>query len=295
MLLNTSAYLGANPVPQSQIALFYEGFVGLLAADIGHPNSPDLALFLQAYALVSSRAFWIDNFRGLSLVPIADVFNHASDNDVSLQTDDQVCRQCGRFASCAHRILLQDTSDADAIDVVEMICVRPRLAEPSASTEVFNIYGQLSNSFLLTNYGFRLDDNEDDRLHWWKAEECVRQALSMDASTAKQVCLDWRRQLQPVDYKTPDHELLYIDADGIASLHLESLLAIAAKAARTQHTSQELLRKLCEARLDSMYKPNYELAKLADIAYVSRLLVHYANCADFATSYRLKIFPAICN
>lgn len=41
--------------------------------------------FRRAYALVSSRAFWVDAFHGLALVPIADAFNHSEENHVHLE------------------------------------------------------------------------------------------------------------------------------------------------------------------------------------------------------------------
>jgi hypothetical protein len=41
--------------------------------------------FRHAYALVSSRAFWVDAFHGLALVPVADAFNHSENNHVHLE------------------------------------------------------------------------------------------------------------------------------------------------------------------------------------------------------------------
>lgn len=41
--------------------------------------------FIHAYTLVSSRAFLVDAYHGLAMVPIADAFNHAADNHVHLE------------------------------------------------------------------------------------------------------------------------------------------------------------------------------------------------------------------
>jgi len=41
--------------------------------------------FLHAYSLVSSRAFMVDAYHGLAMVPIADAFNHAQDHHVHLE------------------------------------------------------------------------------------------------------------------------------------------------------------------------------------------------------------------
>jgi hypothetical protein len=41
--------------------------------------------FRRGYALVSSRAFWVDAFHGLALVPVADAFNHSEKNHVHLE------------------------------------------------------------------------------------------------------------------------------------------------------------------------------------------------------------------
>ncbi|KAF8327285.1 uncharacterized protein EI90DRAFT_1839856 [Cantharellus anzutake] len=43
--------------------------------------------FCYAFSMVSSRAFRVDNYHTLALVPIADAFNHAEENTVHLETD----------------------------------------------------------------------------------------------------------------------------------------------------------------------------------------------------------------
>src|SRR5271169_4163594 len=60
------------------------------------------AMFRRAYTLVSSRAFWVDAYHGLALVPVADAFNHTEEHHVHLETDWEVCRICGALNSCPH-------------------------------------------------------------------------------------------------------------------------------------------------------------------------------------------------
>ncbi|KAJ6583914.1 hypothetical protein DFH09DRAFT_1143797 [Mycena vulgaris] len=128
---------------------------------------PSSANFYLAYALVSSRAFLVDSYHGLSMVPIADAFNHAQENHVHLESDFDVCPECGSLQRCVH----DDATDPDprstisenADNFYEM--VSNRAIPPHA--EVFNTYGEtLSNAELLVQYGFILDGNENDRLTW---------------------------------------------------------------------------------------------------------------------------------
>ncbi|PCH39517.1 SET domain-containing protein [Wolfiporia cocos MD-104 SS10] len=130
--------------------------------------SSTLGSFLHAYSLVSSRAFLVDAYHGLSMVPIADAFNHASDNHVHLESDFDVCPICGDLAECSH-----DRGDASNarrphepqsrttanMDTVDMCTNR---AVP-VHAEVFNTYGsRLGNAALLARYGFALDENGYD-------------------------------------------------------------------------------------------------------------------------------------
>ncbi|KAI6149717.1 hypothetical protein BKA82DRAFT_399846 [Pisolithus tinctorius] len=127
--------------------------------------------FCHAYSLVSSRAFWVDAFHGLSMVPIADVFNHVNENHVHMESNFDVCVECGSFVECKHdrdgedrlaaRVPHSATSmplQGDEIDYLEMRTIR---SVPPHS-EVFNTYGSLSNATLLTRYGFMLPENEFD-------------------------------------------------------------------------------------------------------------------------------------
>ncbi|EIW79184.1 hypothetical protein CONPUDRAFT_145299 [Coniophora puteana RWD-64-598 SS2] len=177
-------------------------------------------LFYYAYSLVSSRAFWVDSFHGLAMVPVADAgyarwlfgripagegraahrphsnltrarlfgdaialreaFNHTVDNQVHLESDYDVCVECGSLVECQHdreehinepsRELSgsadraayppfrMEITSSEAEDVMEMHSVLPI----PPNSEVFNTYGSLPNATLLARYGFVLDGNDLD-------------------------------------------------------------------------------------------------------------------------------------
>ncbi|KAJ6504744.1 hypothetical protein C8R47DRAFT_157139 [Mycena vitilis] len=128
---------------------------------------PSLREFYHAYSLVSSRAFLVDSYHGLSMVPVADAFNHAQDNHVHLESDFDVCPECGSLHRCGHddtgEPVARSTIPDDADDFYEM--VSNRTIPPNS--EAFNTYGEtLSNAELLVQYGFILDDNDNDHLTW---------------------------------------------------------------------------------------------------------------------------------
>ncbi|KAJ7696672.1 hypothetical protein B0H17DRAFT_389662 [Mycena rosella] len=128
---------------------------------------PSLSEFYLAYALVSSRAFLVDSYHGLAMVPIADAFNHTQENHVHLESDFDVCPECGSLHRCVHDDTTESEARAtipeDADDFYEMVA---NMSIPP-HTEVFNTYGEtLSNAELLVQYGFILDGNENDRLTW---------------------------------------------------------------------------------------------------------------------------------
>ncbi|KAF7348189.1 SET domain-containing protein [Mycena sanguinolenta] len=129
--------------------------------------TPSLQDFYHAYALVASRSFLVDSYHGLAMVPIADAFNHAQENHVHLESDFDVCPECGSLQRCVHDATLEhiprSTNSDGADDFYEMVS---NLAIPPNS-EVFNTYGEaLNNAELLVQYGFILDGNDNDHLTW---------------------------------------------------------------------------------------------------------------------------------
>ncbi|KAJ3827615.1 hypothetical protein F5880DRAFT_1474234 [Lentinula raphanica] len=129
---------------------------------------PTFHQFAWAYSLVSSRAFLVDAYHGLSMVPIADAFNHTYDHHVHLEA---ICPECGSLQQCLHDRdaelpLISKASNDAPVEVDHTYDMVSNTAIPAYS-EIFNTYGEtLSNAQLLTQYGFTLDVNENDRIMW---------------------------------------------------------------------------------------------------------------------------------
>ncbi|KIL00771.1 hypothetical protein PAXRUDRAFT_7984 [Paxillus rubicundulus Ve08.2h10] len=139
-------------------------------------HGASLSGFCHAYSLVSTRAFSVDAYHGLAMVPIADVFNHTNDNHLHMESDYDVCVECGSLAECEHdrevashitphplapniHPLSQiNASYSNENDYLEMRTVRP----VPLHAELFNTYGTLPNATLLVRYGFTLPENEHD-------------------------------------------------------------------------------------------------------------------------------------
>ncbi|KAI0806624.1 hypothetical protein C8Q74DRAFT_1190256 [Fomes fomentarius] len=131
---------------------------------------PSISGFLHAYSLVCSRAFLVDAYHGLSMVPIADAFNHTHDNHVQLASEYDVCPTCGSLSECPHdredptqlsadEIIFNISPALDPADTVDMVTVR----SVPGGAEIFNTYGaNLSNAALLARYGFLLEGGETD-------------------------------------------------------------------------------------------------------------------------------------
>ncbi|KAI5121514.1 hypothetical protein M0805_006551 [Coniferiporia weirii] len=169
--------------PAADIVRQYYSFVAIPAlAGAQLEGIASLNGFKRAYAFVSSRAFIVDAYHGLAMVPIADAFNHSLENHVHLESDHGVCPTCGSLSECPHdaedvddrgeenlssqagRTLSGDNCSPwehdDTCDMVTNAHVPPFV-------EVFNTYGEyLTNAQLLVRYGFVLDSNENDIISW---------------------------------------------------------------------------------------------------------------------------------
>ncbi|KAH9939052.1 SET domain-containing protein, partial [Epithele typhae] len=147
-----------------EIDQYYISEVAPILSKLGY--KPHLRDFLHAYSLVSSRAFLVDAYHGLSMVPLADAFNHSHDNHVQLASEYDVCPYCGSLSECAHDDDFSNDHRSAAVhnipteaDTVDMVTVRPI----GAGEEVFNTYGaSLGNAALLARYGFILEGGETD-------------------------------------------------------------------------------------------------------------------------------------
>ncbi|KAG5360550.1 Ribosomal lysine N-methyltransferase 3 [Yarrowia sp. B02] len=68
---------------------------------------PSFEEFKQLVVVIASRAFEVDQFRELCLVPGACLFNHSDDPDLHFQTDFGVCPVCGDVY-CDHEVEEQE-------------------------------------------------------------------------------------------------------------------------------------------------------------------------------------------
>lgn len=222
--------------------------------------------FKLAFSLVLSRAFYVDNYHGLSMVPLADVFNHHCQSQAILQSDDIVCATCGSRTECEHDDAQTDVTgssgmtddaaryntllagadhlesaeslDADAVDMIATASIYPE-------DEVFNTYGRLDNASLLVNYGFTLEANEDDKVRWFSVTSLLEQA-GLKTGNVENLTMRWRTSMKDYtreqasieDDRLSDqrvvnahlrdtHETLFIDADGSVSAYLVLLIKLA--------------------------------------------------------------------
>ncbi|GAA5873040.1 hypothetical protein JCM3774_000321 [Rhodotorula dairenensis] len=170
------------------LELFHTRYAGDLYAAAG-VSLPPLPVFLHACTLVASRAFQIDTYHGLALVPLADLFNHSDSPHVHLASDHWVCSVCGALDVCPHDSQPGDATEPledppakrqeRAADTCDMVSER----YVAARHEVFNTYGPLSNAQLLASYGFVLEANEFDCLLF--DDSLVCEATGHDGSTQK--------------------------------------------------------------------------------------------------------------
>ncbi|GAA95514.1 uncharacterized protein L969DRAFT_15435 [Mixia osmundae IAM 14324] len=251
---------------------------------------PTCKLFRRAYSLVASRAFHIDQYHGLAMVPMADVFNHSAESQVVMQSDHIVCLQCGALFECEHDELPTDPdviSQDHATDTVDMIATSPI----AAGQEIFNSYApRLSNAQLYVGYGFTLDINPHDRVTW----PTPRNLLPDEASSSRALAL-WR-SVQTAEIQSAvagldlvhdeDTSALFLDSDARMSASLWLLLACHAQTA-DQTSSQDLsllsrepgrLASICDkvyqARLASMHNGGLSVEQL--LALPEAQITHHA-------------------
>ncbi|KAF4621125.1 hypothetical protein D9613_000996 [Agrocybe pediades] len=132
--------------------------------------------FYYAFSMVSSRAFLVDAYHGLAMVPVADAFNHVVENNVHLESDFNVCPECGALYECVHDRDEHDEDDGDhdrrppaatSGDERDIFFEMVSNAGIPSHSEIFNTYGErLTNAELLNQYGFILDVNDNDHLSW---------------------------------------------------------------------------------------------------------------------------------
>ncbi|KAL7424056.1 hypothetical protein Q5752_001641 [Cryptotrichosporon argae] len=198
------------------LRMFFDTHASHLPPTRAHPSAPTFRSFLHAYALVSTRAFTIDLYHHVALVPFADMLNHASAPHTSLAADDFVCHVCGSLAVCAHDVCgpapalalvlagaptstpapprlahlteTQRTGIEAERDTVDMYAERG----VGAGAEVCNTYGDgLDDARLLVEWGFAAHDYDGDGLTWRPDEVCpVPAALDAWAALDENALVD---------------------------------------------------------------------------------------------------------
>ncbi|TQD74954.1 hypothetical protein C1H46_039513 [Malus baccata] len=140
----------------------------LMLLNSNSSNSFQFQDYLVARTFISSRSFQIDDYHGIGMVPLADLFNHkTAAEDVHLmtspqssQSDSDTPQQTTESASApsdASGEEEEDDEDEDDDDL-EMTMVK----DVKLGAEVFNTYGPLGNAALLHRYGFTEPDNPYD-------------------------------------------------------------------------------------------------------------------------------------
>jgi hypothetical protein len=177
--------------------------------------------FLHAYALVSSRAFVVDDYHGLSLVPIADLFNHVELNQVQFEVDSHwVCSTCGSSSQCSHDddgIVKMNDDDKEE---EEDYCVLSTIVDIEAGDEVFNSYGNgLSNTHLLQHYGFLLEANSFDRISFPLSHLSAVLPTASASIIGEGLLLDLVEFEELIDDNEEEREF-YIDSDAKLSQSL---------------------------------------------------------------------------
>ncbi|KDQ13749.1 hypothetical protein BOTBODRAFT_145937 [Botryobasidium botryosum FD-172 SS1] len=223
-----------------------------------------LAQFHYAYSLVSSRAFHVDAYHTIALVPIADAFNHVEEHNVHLESDYHVCATCGSLTECTHDTAPSNSSQDHrappaTVSPIDDSCEMASNTLITPGQEVFNTYDSgLTNAKLLCQYGFLLDANENDVISWSMKdlEELAPMSDSMVAVWAqtmmsvrgdtpfsepesdmvyhpskKTSSLAWTDETldDASESRTRDapHQLLCVSADGAVSYHLWTYLVLA--------------------------------------------------------------------
>lgn len=102
------------------------------------------------------------------MVPIADAFNHTEENHVHLETDWQVCRECGSLDKCEHDAQEKTSNDLGGRKLEHSYDMVLNASLPTDETgegaEVYNTYDSrgIDNVHLLSRYGFILEGNSRD-------------------------------------------------------------------------------------------------------------------------------------
>lgn len=163
-------------VMQADLERFYEKEVQAMPSSSTCPEPPTFDQFAYAYSMVSTRAFLLDNFHMVAMVPFCDMFNHSNRAHSSILTDSQVCEECGANGPCKHtedeaeavadRVASLSVSEKARDDIrndVEMRVER----KAKAGEEVLSCYeADVSDAKLLVEWGFVSGEGGGEGITW---------------------------------------------------------------------------------------------------------------------------------
>ncbi|CED85206.1 N-methyltransferase [Phaffia rhodozyma] len=192
--------------------------------------------FLFAYSMVSSRAFHVDSYHHVALVPVADLFNHSPNHSVHFQADDFVCDQCGSLVPCSHDILSPETglphrlAHFKNIQKTELLQVLEGIDEGDIvvnqfipkGEQIFNTYGDLSSIQLACNYGFLPEEAmtlPTDLIHFSPLVLC-------SSSSSSSILVASHPWIVPTLPSVPAADRHYINPDAQLSVDLFHSIAI---------------------------------------------------------------------
>jgi hypothetical protein len=181
---------------QEDLKRFYETTKHLLLPTTTHPHPSPVEAYLYAYSLISTRAFLIDIYHTLALVPFADILNHSSTAHTSLASDDFVCHLCGKLGQCVHDSIVEGIPErlahvdphsrqtmGEEIDTVEMRSERM----VQRGEEVMNSYGKgIGDGRLLVEWGFLEGEYAGQGIEW-TLDELLEHTSEAEGSTVKEI------------------------------------------------------------------------------------------------------------
>lgn len=204
--------------------------------------------YFAAKSLIASRSFTIDDYYGHGMVPLADLFNHkTNDEDVhftSLSSQDESDHEVdGAHSNEEYEDMLDDKSAVDGFlegkgsfsgsdsdcslisgddpTILLMVMIK----DVKAGNEVFNTYGYLGNAALLHRYGFTEANNPFDIVNL-DLELVVKWSSSLYSCRHIRRRLSFWRRLDYSGCVSQNSEYFEISFDGEPQLELLVLLYI---------------------------------------------------------------------
>jgi hypothetical protein len=228
--------------------------------------------FLKVTSLVASRSFEVDAEHGVSMVPIADIFNHRTLNEhVHLETSDfnshqedyasdegfhvdsdgvievEAKRHIEISASEDDGVVVEESDEAkkEAVDLIEIRVINA----VQKNEEVFNTYGEHNNAYLLMKYGFCEENNPFDSVNIDLAQVLMVLKESSDLSAEEEE--DIRHRFMDSDHdddaslteEDEEHCYLQITKDGIQDNLIEIIEEI------NPSESKRILERIVLSRL----------------------------------------------